>query len=106
MSVLMVSEWTGTVQQYETCTERLIEKIGLDQRCTFHAMALMGEGKFSVTEVWESPEAVQEWFGKAMPVIEQAGIQKERQDFYDIYNVQMGAVADQLQEERNRMQDA
>ncbi len=105
MAVLMVSEWQGTPEQYETCTKNLLDQVGLDQRCTFHAMTLMGEGRFGVTEVWESPEAVQEWFGNALPVIEAVGVVKERQDFYDIYNVQMGDVPENTTQ-GNRMRDA
>ena len=68
-------------------------------------MTLMGEGRFGVTDVWESAGAVEEWFGNALPVIEAVGVVKQRQDFYDIYNVQMGDVTENLTQ-GNRMQDA
>jgi hypothetical protein len=83
----MISKWPGTPEQDETCTKDLVDQVGLDQRCTFHAMTRIGEVRFGVTEVRESREAVQEWFGNELPVIEEVGVVKERQDFYDIDNI-------------------
>jgi len=50
--VLMVSEWQGTPEQYDTCTNNLVDRVGLNQRCSFHALTLIGEGRCGITEVW------------------------------------------------------
>ena len=52
VAVLMVSEWQGTPEQYDTCTNNLVDRVGLNQRCSFHALTLIGEGRCGITEVW------------------------------------------------------
>jgi quinol monooxygenase YgiN len=103
---LFVSEWQGTVADYDKTLERVQREVEPDPRCVCHAMAVTGDNRFSVVEVWSDRAAMEAWFERARPVIEERAEQHQRLSWnmYDVHSLLTGEAA--APGSRNRLQDA
>jgi heme-degrading monooxygenase HmoA len=102
---LFVSEWQGTEADYDRTLERVQREVEPDARCVCHAMAVTGNNQFSVVEVWSDRAAMEAWFERARPVIEEGADHHQLSwNMYDVHSLLTGDAA--AQESHDRMQDA
>jgi heme-degrading monooxygenase HmoA len=91
MAVLRITEWSGSEQQYDAAGQAAAQSVGLSDKMSFHAMCMIGENRFTVTEVWESEEALREWWPTAEPIITGTGVEQLGEErVQEIYFLAMG----------------
>jgi hypothetical protein len=76
-----------TTDQYDETISRL-QKVGtwppegLEFHCAFKA-----DGKFRVSEVWDSPEQFEAFGERLMPILQEVGIEPGEPELLEIHNI-------------------
>ena len=76
-----------TTEQYDDAISQL-EKSGdwLPEGLEFH-VAFKSDGKFRVSEIWDSREQLYAFEGRLMPVLKNVGIEPGKPEILEIYNI-------------------
>jgi hypothetical protein len=76
-----------TTEQYDE-TMRQLEKSGdwLPEGLEFH-VAFKSDGKFRVSEIWDSREQFEAFGERLMPVLKDAGIEPGQPEMLEIHNI-------------------
>jgi hypothetical protein len=76
-----------TTEQYDE-TMRQLEKSGdwLPEGLEFH-VAFKSDGKFRVSEIWDSKEQFEAFGERLMPILKEAGIEPGQPEILEIHNL-------------------
>ncbi len=76
-----------TTEQYDE-TMRQLEKSGhwLPEGLEFH-VAFKSDGKFRVSEIWDSPEQFEAFGEHLMPILKDVGIEPGKPEILEIHNI-------------------
>ncbi|HEX2787383.1 MAG TPA: hypothetical protein VHP32_05705 [Ignavibacteria bacterium] len=76
-----------TREQYDTVIKKLEEAgKGKIKERPHHIMGLNNGGSI-VIDVWESPEALNEFFGTLSPILEGTGVTAPQPEIYPVHNI-------------------
>jgi hypothetical protein len=78
---------SATKDQYDETIRRLEESGDwLPEGLEYH-VAFMSEGKFRVSEIWDSREQFDAFGGRLMPVLKDVGIEAGKPELLEIHNI-------------------
>ncbi len=70
MTVLVIQEWEGTLDEYDQVGEKLDTENNPPEGMILHSGADIGGGRLKAVDVWESEAAYQKWVQeKLIPAI-------------------------------------
>ena len=79
-----------TPQQYDKAVERVDQELGeeMPDGCDYHVAFIGPDGNIRVSEIWDSPEQLEAFGQRLMPLLAELGIEAGEPEVLQIHNIQ------------------
>ena len=88
--VVRFSPRSVTPQQYDEASERVDQELGkeMPDGCDYHVAFIGPDGNIRVSEIWDSPEQLEAFGQRLMPLLAELGIEAGEPEVLQIHNIQ------------------
>ncbi len=88
--VVRFSPSSVTPQQYDEAVSRVNQELGEDMPdgCDYHVAFIGPDGNVRVSEIWDSPEQLEAYGQRLMPLLADVGIEPGEPEVLQVHNIQ------------------
>ena len=90
MAIGVIQDYEGSLDLYDQASERLNATDNPPDGLIFHWAAQLDESHIRIVEVWESQQALDQWFAKIQPLKQALNIPDPELQVLNVHNYQVG----------------
>lgn len=93
MAIGVIMDYEGSLELYDQASERLNTRDNPPDGLIFHWAAQLDDSHIRLVEVWESQQALDQWFAKIQPLAQELNIPAPELQMLNVHNYQVGDSA-------------
>ena len=96
MAIGVIMDYEGSLELYDQASERLNTRDNPPNGLIFHWAAQLDDSHIRLVEVWESQQALDQWFTKIQPLAQELNIPAPELQMLNVHNYQVGDSTRQM----------
>jgi len=96
MAIGAIQDYEGTLDMYDQASERLNTRDNPPEGLIFHWVGQLDDSHVRIVDVWDSQQAIDQWFGKIQGLMQELNIPQPELRILDVHNYQAGESVHQM----------
>ena len=96
MTIGVIQDYEGSLDLYDQASERLNTRDDPPEGLIFHWAAQLDDSHIRIVDVWESQQALDQWFAKIQSLKQELDIPEPKLQLLDVHNYQVGGSGRQM----------